>query len=682
MARQVSYPGIYFEEFTPGAPIQGAVTNVAAFLGPAVGGDPNVPTKIASFDEFKQIYGSEPLNGFYLWYAVRGFYENGGNVCYIVRVSNGTYSGLGFEDPPAPSSALTDDSAAGNPLIRVRARTLGALTPPIKVTVTQKHLLPAASLYQVAATTKYVSVSTSGLEVTVTAGHGVQFRPGDSVTISNSAGTVTDLRTVVRVDGDTLRLDQRLANTYTGANNTVKLSNPSASGTRTVRLVVTGALPPKVLVPGAMLTVAPGANQDAQIVQSVSVERFTFSANPVTTYRVIFRQPLAKSFDISSATVSVRSEEFDLKVARGAGGTTYASLALDSEHPNYFLDIVNGDDQRQVDLSLADPPPPSNPPENMPANQSNVGLKAGTDEDLPSIGPTEYRAALDSLKTIPDVSLVAIPDAAAAKKATDRDAIQHALLDHCEGLGDRFAVIDSAAGLAPLGDSGVEGQINGLSSAGGYAALYYPWILVQPSGSGDPIPVPPSGHVCGVIARTDDDRGVFKAPAGIASTVNGASAVVTDMSNEEQGILNLDGVNVIRVFRSGGRPTVWGARTTATQVDSSWQYVNIRRLFLFLERSILVGIRWAIFEPNNPRLWEKLRRTLTDFLTRVWRDGGLFGNKAEEAFYVRIDEALNPDSDRALGRLTIEIGVRPSYPAEFIIVRIGIWDGGSQVSEQ
>ena len=95
-----------------------------------------------------------------------------------------------------------------------------------------------------------------------------------------------------------------------------------------------------------------------------------------------------------------------------------------------------------------------------------------------------------------------------------------------------------------------------------------------------------------------------------------------------------------------------------------------------------LGLRWAIFEPNNPGLWEKLRRTLTDFLTRVWRDGGLFGNKAEEAFYVRIDEALNPDSDRALGRLTIEIGVRPSYPAEFIIVRIGIWYGGSQVSEQ
>ena len=124
---------------------------------------------------------------------------------------------------------------------------------------------------------------------------------------------------------------------------------------------------------------------------------------------------------------------------------------------------------------------------------------------------------------------------------------------------------------------------------------------------------------------------------------------------------------------------LWGARTTAT--DTNWQYVNIRRLFLYLEESIQEGIRWAVFEPNNTELWQKLKRTLGDFLTRTWRDGALFGNKASEAFYVRIDDAINPFSEQQLGRLHIEIGVRPSYPAEFIIVRIGIWDGGSEVTE-
>ena len=151
------------------------------------------------------------------------------------------------------------------------------------------------------------------------------------------------------------------------------------------------------------------------------------------------------------------------------------------------------------------------------------------------------------------------------------------------------------------------------------------------------------------------------------------------MSDIDQGQLNLQVINVIRQFQGGGRPVLWGARTTAT--DTNWQYVNIRRLFLFLEESIEEGIRWAVFEPNNLSLWQKLKRTITAFLTAQWRDGALFGATPQEAFYVRIDEVLNPFSEQQLGRLHLEIGVRPSYPAEFIIVRIGIWDGGSEVSE-
>ena len=151
------------------------------------------------------------------------------------------------------------------------------------------------------------------------------------------------------------------------------------------------------------------------------------------------------------------------------------------------------------------------------------------------------------------------------------------------------------------------------------------------------------------------------------------------LTDAEQGPLNLMGINVLRVFGGRGQPIVWGARTVAS--NRNWQYVNIRRLFLFLEESIAEGIRWAVFEPNNLKLWQKLKQSVTEFLTRVWRDGALFGATAEEAFYVRIDEALNPASTRRLGRLYIEVGVRPSYPAEFIVVRIGIWSGGAEVSE-
>ena len=118
------------------------------------------------------------------------------------------------------------------------------------------------------------------------------------------------------------------------------------------------------------------------------------------------------------------------------------------------------------------------------------------------------------------------------------------------------------------------------------------------------------------------------------------------MSDVDHGQLNMQGINVIRLFQDGGRPMLWGARTTAT--NRNWQYVNVRRLMLYLEESIQEGIRWAVFEPNNLGLWQKLKRTITEFLTRVWRDGALFGATAEEAFYVRIDEILNPPSERAL----------------------------------
>jgi phage tail sheath protein FI len=210
-----------------------------------------------------------------------------------------------------------------------------------------------------------------------------------------------------------------------------------------------------------------------------------------------------------------------------------------------------------------------------------------------------------------------------------------------------------------------------------YAALYWPWVQTMSPATGQLSFMPPSGHIAGIWGRNDATRGVHKAPAN--EIVNGVLGVETRISLIEQGQLNLLGINIVQVFQDGGRPIVWGARTTAT--DTNWQYVNIRRLFLYLEESIQEGIRWAVFEPNNLSLWQKLKRTLNDFLMRAWRDGALFGAKAEDAFYVRIDEVLNPFSQQQLGRLTIEIGVRPAYPAEFIVVRIGIWDGGSEVSE-
>ena len=172
---------------------------------------------------------------------------------------------------------------------------------------------------------------------------------------------------------------------------------------------------------------------------------------------------------------------------------------------------------------------------------------------------------------------------------------------------------------------------------------------------------------------------MHKAPAN--ELIRGAIGLERVVDEAEHGELNIEGVNVLRIFAGKARPIVWGARTTAPKDIVAWRYVNVRRLFLFVEESILEGLRWAVFEPNDTGLWKKIHRTLTEFLTRVWRSGALFGDTAAEAFYVKVDAKLNPEPVRALGQVIIEIGIAPVRPAEFVVVRIGMWDGGSEVTE-
>jgi phage tail sheath protein FI len=276
-------------------------------------------------------------------------------------------------------------------------------------------------------------------------------------------------------------------------------------------------------------------------------------------------------------------------------------------------------------------------------------------------------AKLELLKPYDDVALVCAPGLTDTK-------VQAAVIIHCTNMNDRFAILDSPKGATPdnADKTGILQQLAGVHSDKGFAALYYPWIIV---GNGEFWP--PCGHIAGIYARTDAERGVHKAPANVA--VRGALGLERRLTDEQQGLLNPKGVNVLRVFAGQATPLVWGARTTAT--DSTWQYVNIRRLFIFLEESIQEGIRWALFEPNNLQLWQKVKRTITEFLTRVWRDGALFGATTEQAFYVRVDDILNPTNEQKAGRLNIEVGVRPTQTAEFIVVRIGIWDGGAEVKE-
>jgi uncharacterized protein len=665
MTVQVSYPGVYIDEFTPGAPIAGVGTSTAAFIGVAASGPLDLPTKVTSWDQFKRIYGEQPVPGFQLWYAVRGFFQNGGTVCYVVRASNGSHTFIAIEN------------RAGSPAFLVRARQPGAVQ--FELEVEEVHLVHNSSLYLPTADVD----SHGGREFVVQSEGGPQtaevvaarFRPGDVVTVGASGERLD----VVKVSGGTIRVAREPQNTY-GNGDLLRLADATA-GTRTFRLALDPSLNgQEILFPGTILTITQGTNTITRIVESAFPEHLPTIAKP--TYRVTLRRGSDVTFDLgpSGAPTSVQSEELEVRVKMDGASTplVFAGLGFDAAHPRFYQKMLNEAPEVPITFEPIEPAALGTLPGALPEiivnpNQKHVGGADGTlgaIEDLGNLAAQDFVDALDALETIDDVNLVACPD-------DTSDAVQQAMVSHCERMADRFAILDSRAGAPPFGANSVETHRPAVVSPRGYAALYYPWLRVPPLGPGAPILVPPSGHVCGVIARSDASRGVHKAPAN--EIFAGALGVERVLSDTDHGQLNLQGINVTRVFGGVGRPTLFGARTTAS--DLNWLHVSTRRLFLYLEESIAEGIRWAIFEPNNHQLWKKLKRSITEFLVRVWRDGGLFGATREEAFYVRIDEDLNPFSEQALGRLHIEIGLRPTYPAEFIVVHIGIWPGGSEIVE-
>jgi Bacteriophage tail sheath protein len=288
-------------------------------------------------------------------------------------------------------------------------------------------------------------------------------------------------------------------------------------------------------------------------------------------------------------------------------------------------------------------------------------------------GSETDRTGINGLVIADDVTMVMVPDLVTAATQEDGSvdlgmwkAVQTALINHCEAAGNRMAVLDSPPAMSVQDVKEWRSEVAMYDSA--FAAFYYPWISVDNpvATNGDStLLVPPSGHMAGVWARTDDTRGVHKAPAN--EVIRGALDVESAITKAEQGLLNPIGVNCIRPFGTRGI-RVWGARTLAS--DTDWTYINVRRLFNMIETTILEGTQFAVFEPNDWRLWGRLDRTITSFLTGLWRDGALFGESADQAFFVKCDAETNPPDSIDQGKVIMEIGIAPVKPAEFVIFRI------------
>lgn len=307
-----------------------------------------------------------------------------------------------------------------------------------------------------------------------------------------------------------------------------------------------------------------------------------------------------------------------------------------------------------------------------PAGSSSPRLSG---EDY--VGDVAERSGFAGLESVDEVTMLCVPDLMSAYQAGTIDletvqSVQLAMIAHCELMGDRMAILDPPPGLNA--QQVKEWRVDKAGYDSKYAALYWPWVKATDPASGSNIFMPPSGFIAGIWGRNDDQRGVHKAPAN--EVVRGAISLEVQLTKKEQELLNPSGINCIRAFPGQGI-RVWGARTLSS--DPAWRYLNVRRLFNYLEESILTGTNWVVFEPNDDALWAKIRRTIASFLVMEWRKGALFGRTPDEAFFVKCDRETNPAEGIDAGQVVCRIGVAPVKPAEFVIFQLSQFSGGTSL---
>jgi hypothetical protein len=363
------------------------------------------------------------------------------------------------------------------------------------------------------------------------------------------------------------------------------------------------------------------------------------------------------------STVNVRYGE-DLETYEGVTHATGAS--------NNIVTAINTA-SRLIRVAWADPQNPAQLP-----NQDFTALAGGDDgsdiqvidfrgdlDPIPAPNPPDgvdllgRGRGLAALATIDEISLLVVPDGV-RDAPVDLTPVTEDAIDQCNLLKDRFAIVSARQAAGDVQ------QLNPPQDTS-YAGFYYPWIWIYDVQLRDRRLIPPVGHIAGIFARTDIERGVHKAPAN--EVVRGAIDLQLAVPKGNQDILNPKGVNCIRDFRPDGRGIrLWGARTMAS--DPEWKYINVRRLFMFVEESIDEGTQWVVFEPNDEPTWGRVRRSVSDFLISVWRSGALMGTTQAEAFFVTCDRTTMTQNDIDNGRLICYIGIAPVKPAEFVIFRI------------
>jgi phage tail sheath protein FI len=618
-------PGVYVEETSFRArSIEGVATSTAGFVGQCrYGPFEGEPRLITSFDEFERYYGSLNDLNFagvpavnHLAHAVNLFFENGGKRVYIARIF-----------APPSGEEVGQSQAAGTDLIadpnqtRLRARFPGLggnLSLRVDGTRSGNLLIGVVGSRQI-----------------------MGLRPGDTVEINN--GPAKTKTRQVGVDSATNPVTGDLLDV-----NSVYYAHFDDQGTLT-------------------LSNASG-DLDSQAPALQSVQKLTLSVRAVSAsdgredaYQGLSTHPASDQF-IGRV---LRHEDPDNGIEPPVDRTARIYLqttTVPAVEPNRYTyasellaALLSDSNHRQL------------------MTGGNDGIQAPPDAFAGS-GVDHHATGLTALADVDDIAIVAAPGGAALGTPDDRQSVRNFLISHCENLRYRFAILAADQNHDTAGIREIRGQHDSK-----YAALYYPWLVVRNPfnaiGQGrDTLLLPPDGAVAGVYARSDIERGVHKAPAN--EVVRNVLRFSRNVNKGQQDTLNPEGINCLRFFEGRGN-RVWGARTISS--DPEWSYLNVRRLFIFMEHSIDNGTQWAVFEPNNATLWMKIQLTIESFLYDIWRTGALLGSKPEEAYFVRCDRTTMSQGDLDNGRLVCLIGVAPTKPAEFVIFRIGQWTADSPV---
>lgn len=610
-------PGVYVEEVDRGAkPIEGVATAVAAFVGFTEKG-PREATLVTSWEQYVSIYGGF-VEGAYLPVSVYGWFLNGGQRAYIIRVSPTIV---------IPQSGSRRASLEVTPLLGPGSE------EPVTVTVDSQ----GNGRYKLTAKRGDVTETFENLSSDA---KDEQARYVSS--IINDAEKGSKLVRVHDASGKRESAEKRAPKT--GSFNFSSDDNKSAAElpAPTLRLSPRQGDAP-------VLEVKPASGVSG----AVSVEVAEITGNE-------------ELFKLIIKPAEGDAESFDVSFKKG---------------PQYVETVINGGKGasklvRVKDLAPDSQDGPANRRPNAGKHEINSGSTAASASGkvLATVndftGDVLQRTGVEGLEALDDVTIVLMPDLWTLYQSGQIDmksvqVVQTAMMNHCEKMKYRVAVIDAPPEMTP--QQVYNWRMKEANYDSKHAAMYYPWIEVaNPSKPGQTMFVPPSGHVAGVWARVDNERGVHKAPAN--EIIRGVVGLETNITSAEQAGLNPFGINAIRSFPGRGI-RIWGARCLTS--DPSWKYLNVRRLFNYVEASIERSTQWIVFEPNDAELWARIRRDISAFLYQVWLQGALFGATAEEAYFVKCDADTNPQVNIDNGIVTTEIGIAPVKPAEFVVFRIG-----------